>query len=349
VKVVKEWGMSEKKGAQLQNSTTRSDLKSDSQSHSDVDTATQIFGNALQKAIASEQSYTASVSAASGQTISKDMGPEAVLQELNANPGSRQANAEKAFQHQQQDAQGWAQAMSKAQTFMGDKKFNSREDHNAVVEAFALQIKDPNHVMGAPDAPRADHNANLAQPKKLNEANVNKQLAPVGARTGDAVPTNMVPKVGEVAGRVGHLGETTAGGRPPVKEFLAEANSPGSGANRGDAGLKSTGQADMMRDSLKRPDAAAVDDVGDGAKVLENRLGNYQGVAFAAAGAVAAGSALSGRMNRDAGLDVEGKPIKGANSPNSQPAAASGPASSPAAQPASNPPGRPARLPKSKR
>jgi conjugal transfer mating pair stabilization protein TraG len=350
VKVVKEWGMSEKKGAQQQNSTTRSDIKSDTQSHSDVDTATKIFGNALQKSIASEQSYTASVSTASGQTISKDIGPEAVLQELNANPGSRQANAEKAFQHQQQDAQGWAQAMSKAQTYMGDKKFKNRDDHNAVVEAFALQIKDPNYVMGAPDAPRADHNANLAQPKKVNEANVDKQLAPVGARTGDAVPTNMVPKVGEVAGRVGHLGETTAGGRPPVKEFLAEANSPGSSANRGDAGLKSNGQADMMRDSLKRPDAPAVTDVGDGAKALENRLGNYQGVAFAAAGAVAAGSAISGRMNRDAGLDVEGKPIKGANPPNSQTSAATGPATPHGAtQPTSSAPGRPARLPKSKR
>jgi conjugal transfer mating pair stabilization protein TraG len=346
VKVVKEWGMSEKKGAQHQDSTTRSDIKSDTQSHSDVDTATKIFGNALQKSIASEQSYTANVSTASGQTISKDMGPEAVLQELNANPGSRQANAEKAFQHQQQDARGWAQAMNKAQTYMGDKKFNNREDHNAVVEAFALQIKDPNYVMGASDAPRSDHNSNLAQPKKINEANVGKQLATVGARTGDAVPTNMVPKVGEVAGRVGHLGETTAGGRPPVKEFLAEANSPGSGANRGDAGLKSTGQADMMRDNLKRPDAPAVSDVGDGAKVLENRLENYQGVAFAAAGAVAAGSAISGSLNRKAGLDTKGEPLERANPHDSRPPGAAGPSG---AQPASSPPGRAPRLPKGKR
>jgi conjugal transfer mating pair stabilization protein TraG len=350
VKVVKEWGMSEKKGAQHQDSTTRSDIKSDTQSHSDVDTATKIFGNALQKAIASEQSYTANVSTASGQTISKDMGPEAVLQELNANPGSRQANAEKAFQHQQQDAQGWTQAMNKAQTYMGDKKFNNREDHNAVVEAFALQIKDPNYVMGASDAPRSDHNANLAQPKKINEANVGKQLATVGARTGDAVPTNMVPKVGEVAGRVGHLGETTAGGRPPVKEFLAEANSPGSGANRGDAALKSTGTADMMRDNLKRPDAPAVSDVRDGAKVLENRLGNYQNIAFAAAGAVAAGSAISGSLNRKAGLDTKGKVPESFSPDESRPPAAAGHGASPGgAQPASSPPGRAPRLPKGKR
>lgn len=204
--------------------------------------------------------------------------------------------------------------------------------------------------MGASDAPRSDHNANLAQPKKINEANVGKQLAPVEARTGDAVPTNMVPKVGEVAGRVGHLGETTAGGRPPVKEFLAEANSPGSGANRGDAGLKSTGQADMMRDSLKRPDAPAVGDVGDGAKVLENRLGNYQNIAFAAAGAVAAGSAISGSLNRKAGLDTNGK-VSGSFSPDeSRPPAAAGHGASPGgAQPASSPPGRAPRLPKGKR
>ena len=342
--------MTEKKGAQQQNSTTRSDIKSDTQSHSDVDTAARIYGNALQKAIASEQSYTATVSAASGQTISKDMGPEAVLQELNANPGTRQANAEKAFQHQQQDAQGWQKAMQKAQTYVGDKKFNNREDQNAVVEAFALQIKDPNFVMGASDAPRADHNANLAQPNTVNEAKVDNQLASVGARTGDAVPTNMVPKAGEVAGKVGHLGETTAGGRPPVKEFLAEANNPGSGANRGDAGLKSTGQEEMMRNSLKRPDAPAVTDVGDGAKVLENRLGNYQNIAFAAAGAVATGSALSGSMNRKAGRDQKGKPIEDANPPDSRPPAAAGPGGSPGgAQPASNPPGREPRLPKGKR
>lgn len=366
VKVVKEWGMSEKNGAQQQKSTTRSDIKSDTQSHSDVDTATQIFGNALQKAIASEQSYTSSVSAASGQTISKDMGPEAVLHELNANPGSRQANAEKAFQYQQQDAQGWAQAMNKAQTFMGDKKFNNREDQQAVVEAFALQIKDPNHVMGAPDAPRADHNANLAQPKKVNDAKVEKQLAPVGARTADTVPTNMVPKVGEVSGKVGHLGETSAGGRPPVSEYLAQANNPSSGANRGEAGLKANGQVDMMRDGLKRPDAQPVADVGAGAQVLENRLATTQNIAVAAAGANALGSAVSGSLNRNAGLDTKGEPIKGGGPQDSRPPTAAGPAGAPSGepggahsrapggapggvQPPTNSPGRAPRLPKGKR
>jgi conjugal transfer mating pair stabilization protein TraG len=349
VKVVKEWGMSEKKGAQHQNSTNRSDIKSDTQSHSDVDTAAQIFGNALQKSIATEQSYTASVSTASGQTISKDMGPEAVLQELNANPGSRQANAEKAFQYEQQDAKGWAKTMKEAQSFVGDKKFANREDHNAVLEAFALQIKDPNYVMGASDTPRSDHNANLAQPKKVDDAKVDKQLGSVAARTAEAVPTNMVPKVGEVPGKVGHLSETTAGGRPPVKEYLAEANNPGSGANRGDAGLKATGHEDMMRAGLKRPDAPAVTEVGDGAKQLENRLSDTRNIAIAAAGANVIGSAISGHLNANAGLDTKGEPIKGSNPPDSRPPVSTGSGAPPAGthQP-SNSPGRAPRLPKGK-
>jgi conjugal transfer mating pair stabilization protein TraG len=344
VKVMKDWGMTETTSAQRQNATTRSTTLTDGRSHSDVDTASQIFGNALQKAFAVEQSYTSTVSAASGQTVARTMTPEAVMQELKANPETRAANDALVAQHYQQDLQGWNKALKQADSFMRGTRFSNKEDQEAVRETFALALMDRSYVMGATDSPNANRNAGLRKPAELDEAGVANRVAGVAQRTADAVPTAGVPRPGEVGAKVGHLQEVGAPTPPPAGAVAASFDKPNATNNRVDAALQANGQDKMEMDKLQRQAPTPVSEIAPGAKDMENKREMLQGAAIAVAAGNTAISAVSGKMNREAGLDPEGKPLggfKGArpdDSQHPQPHAPQG-----------GSPGRPPVLPKHKR